>query len=165
MSEEMGLFLAIAEWLNSPGLADAVEKIAGWRGITSPADIDDLVQEVRIALWQKGLHQAVSAAWIARVASNKVVDMIRRRSRRRRVERAASSRRPTDPELTCLLHATTSSLSTDLKRFYALHYLLALSERELAKRLRLRRSGVRRLDRRCREELELRSPDRKEGRN
>lgn len=163
MSEELGLFVAVSEWLGSPYLAEAVERIAGFRGITSPADIDDLVQEVRIALWQKGLHQAVSAAWIGCVASNKVVDMIRRRSRRRRAARLLSEelaqiRR--DPELECLLHVGVESLPSDLRRFFELRYLMALSERQLVKKLGISRANVRALSRSCERSLRrLRPPD------
>ena len=157
MVDDMSVFVAISEWLNSPILSDLVERICGFSGITSPADVDDLVQEVRIALWQKGLQNAVSMAWISRVASNKVIDLIRRRSRRRAMIAAlrldAKRKVRADPELACLLHASVSSFPAYLRRFYQLHYALALSERQIGKRLGILRGSVRALDRSCRKRL------------
>jgi DNA-directed RNA polymerase specialized sigma24 family protein len=58
-----------------------------------------------------------------------------------------------DLELDHLLHVRVARLSASLRKFYELHYIQGLSEREIARSLGLCRASVRWLDRCCRREL------------
>jgi RNA polymerase sigma factor (sigma-70 family) len=120
------------------------------------ADLPDLLQETRIALWEAGPTATVSAAWVIRVATNKAVDHLRRTSRVRAIDRAFADRR-VDPagnlELERLLHARVTELPERLHAFYSLHYTEGWSEREIARAWGLCRASVRWLDHQCRSVL------------
>ena len=54
MSERQGReLLACAEWLDSPRLGYVAARVAYQRGL-GPDDLADLIQEIRIALWEAG---------------------------------------------------------------------------------------------------------------
>ena len=143
------------EWIGSPRLLATVAQVLRTHGITDEADVSDLVQEVRIALWAHGLAGRVGSAWIANVARNKCIDLLRARGREQRTRQALIDPVPPtrEAELDCLFHARASTLSSRLRTFYELHYLQALSEREVAARLGICRASVRWLDHCCRREL------------
>jgi RNA polymerase sigma factor (sigma-70 family) len=125
-----------------------VARVAKQYGLTVD-DLPDLGQEARIALWELGLDLPVSAHLVLRIASNKAVDLIRRRMRRRARDRAAASLAPVreeDAELHHLLNAQVEALSPNLREFYELHYHQGLSEREVARALGICRASVRWLD-------------------
>jgi RNA polymerase sigma factor (sigma-70 family) len=112
-------------------------------------DLPDLVQETRIALWELGLDLPVSASLVLRIARNKVIDLIRRRVRRRTRDRLAAIAalpREEDAELRHLLNAQVEALPDRLLRFYKLHYLQGLSERQTARALGISRASMRWLD-------------------
>ena len=143
---------SVLEWLESPFLRRAGTRVANQYGLR-PDELTELVQELRIALWQARPGIQVSAAWIYRVAQNKAVDILRGRARAHRNETAlaATTRQPQhDPELDCLLHARAQTLPERLRQFYKLRYELGLSEREIARYLGVCRASVRWLDRSCR---------------
>jgi RNA polymerase sigma factor (sigma-70 family) len=119
-------------------------------------DLQDLMQEVRIALWEHGLSAQVTDGWIFRVANFKVIDLLRRRSRERRHHQAIIKTvggQPRDAELNHLLCVGVAALSPRLRQFFELRYRQALSEREISQRLQMCRSSVRWLDRSCRRQL------------
>ena len=141
------------EWLESPYTERLVRRIGYSRGLLWQ-DLPDLVQEVRLALCQTGPDRTISAAWMNRTASNKAVDFLRRRRRVWNEERdfadCLSVAPAADPELAHLLAARVTLLPSFLRRFFYLRYELGLSERDVARRLRLCRSSTRWLERRCR---------------
>jgi RNA polymerase sigma factor (sigma-70 family) len=138
-------------WLEARELGELVGRIAA-RYHVAPADVPDLLQETRIALWKFGLETQVSSAWIIRTATNKVVDHVRSRLRARVREQtyarleAGGSR---DPDLEHLLRTQVASLPLRQREFYELHYIWGLSEREAARELGICRASARWLDRCC----------------
>src|SRR5712692_25614 len=86
---EQGSGTTTGEWLESPYLGRVAARVAHEYGL-GPDDLADVLQELRIALWEQGLERRVSAAWVFRVASHKAVDLLRRTVRARRRERAAA---------------------------------------------------------------------------
>ncbi len=143
------------EWLESPYLTHVAGRVARQHDLVRD-DLEDLIQELRIALWEAGPDVCVSARWLFQVANHKAVDLFRKRLRRRRRDRVFTDSREDashDPELDHLLHARVARFSPSLRRFYDLRYLQGLSEREIARSLGLCRGSVRWLDRCCRREL------------
>lgn len=154
MVETLGTcFVASAkDWLASPVLDRLVARVASQYGLAVD-DLPDLVQETRIALWELGLDLPVSASLVLRVASNKAIDLIRRRVRRRARDRVAALvvlPREDDAELRHLLNVQVDALPNRLQHFYELHYNQGLSERETARALGICRASVRWLDRQFR---------------
>jgi RNA polymerase sigma factor (sigma-70 family) len=139
-------------WLEAPGLGELVGRIAT-RYHVAPADVQDLVQETRIALWKLGPELQVSSAWVIRTATNKVVDHVRSMLRARRREQTfarltlSGSR---DPDLEHLLRTQVAAMPSRLRTFYELYYVLGMSEREVAREVGMCRASVRWLDRCCR---------------
>lgn len=147
--------LAVTSWIDSPSLVGLVKRVAA-RYRIGVDDVPDLVQETRIALWETTSPGPPSTALAMRVATNKAVDLVRSMVRRRARDRVASWSSPGDPgdaELRHLLNARVDELPRRLHEFYELRYHEGLSERELARRLRLCRASVRWLDRCCRRSL------------
>ncbi len=148
--------LASAEdWLASPYLDRLVARIAWHHGVPA-AELPDLVQETRIALWQSGLDPPVSAALVGSIARHKAVDLVRVLARRRARRRAAgllTTKAEVDAELAHLLTLRVAALPLRLRKFYELHYTRGLSEREIARVWGLCRASVRWLDQRCRDRL------------
>ena len=142
------------EWLESPHLAIVVQRAARQHGL-SDDDLGELLQDVRIGLWQQGLDLPLTPAWVFRVAFFKVVDLLRRRVRERRRQQLSAVDQPAtgDREIEHLLHVEAAALPRHLRTFYDLHYRLGLSEREIARRLGVCRASVRWLDRCCRRKL------------
>jgi RNA polymerase sigma factor (sigma-70 family) len=134
-------------------LVTLVTRAARLRGV-GPNEVPDLVQEVRIALWQKGMEEHVAEGWVFGVASHKAIDLVRRIARDRlRNREAPACRSCRDVELEYLLNASVAALAPRLREFFQLHYRQALSEREVAKELKMCRASVRWLDRCCRRRL------------
>jgi len=151
--KERGSGTTPGEWLESPYLGRVAARVAQEYGLR-PDDLPDLLQELRIALWKQGLDQRVGEAWVVRVTRHKAVDLLRQRMRTRRrdgVFTTIAARPWHDPEIDHLLHAKAESLPPKLKAFYALHYQLGLSEREIGRRLGICRASVRWLDHCCRQ--------------
>jgi RNA polymerase sigma factor (sigma-70 family) len=147
---------AVPSWIDSPALVRLVSRVAARYGIEA-SDLPDLVQETRIALWEAGCDGPPSTSLTVRVATNKAVDLVRSRVRRRIRDRAAAAssfENSRDPELRHLLNARVDELPRRLHEFYELRYHEGLSEREIARRLRLCRASVRWLDRCCRRSLQ-----------
>jgi RNA polymerase sigma factor (sigma-70 family) len=135
-------------WIDSPALRALVARVSARYGLPT-ADVPDLLQETRIALWEVGPAAAVSAAWVIKVATNKAVDLLRRTSRVRTIDRAFAARQMEatgDLELERLLHARISELPARLRAFHNLHYTEGWSEREIARAWGLCRASVRWLD-------------------
>jgi RNA polymerase sigma factor (sigma-70 family) len=154
-----------SDWLASPHLDRLVTRVAGHHGVPA-AELPDLIQETRIALWRSGLELPVSAALVGSIARHKAIDLVRRLARRRARRGGASppSRNPKiDAELPHLLNLRVASLPPRLREFYALHYEQGWSQREIARTWGLCRASVRWLDRRFRERV-LGSSDRPAGR-
>jgi RNA polymerase sigma factor (sigma-70 family) len=135
-------------WLGSPALPGLVARVAARYGIGSD-DLQDLVQETRIALWRAGAGAPVGAAWVARVAMHKAVDFVRQRARIRAcLQTIACLTEPRweEPDLERLLMAQVAELPIPVRQFYELHYEQGWSEREIATRLGKCRASVRWLD-------------------
>jgi RNA polymerase sigma factor (sigma-70 family) len=144
-----------AQWLESPYLARAAARVAYQYGLGAE-DLEDLLQELRIALWEAEPEVRVGASWIFQVASHKAVDFLRRQARTRHGDRAFAGSPESgthDLELDHLLRARIARLPSRLREFYKLHYQQGLSEREIARSLGLCRSSVRWLDRCCRRRI------------
>lgn len=145
--------LACAEWLDSPRLRHVAARVAYQHGL-APDDLADLIQEIRIAVWEAGATARVPEAWLHQVAHHKAVDIVRDRRRRRDRDREVrySSRRPiaVRSELGHLLHVSVAGLPARLRRFYALRYEKGYTQREIAVSLGVCRATVRWLDRCCR---------------
>jgi RNA polymerase sigma factor (sigma-70 family) len=140
-----------AEWLSSPYLERLAGRVGHQYGLGTE-DVQDVIQEVRIALWRVSAATRLGPGWIRRVAARKAADCVRRRIRAREQARVASAEKPPvrDGELDRLLHSRATSLPPRLRQFYDLHYRLGLTEREMARRLGICRASVRWLDRACR---------------
>jgi RNA polymerase sigma factor (sigma-70 family) len=151
-AEPSGNAQTVREWFESPYLARLAARVAAQYGVP-PADIPDLLQELRLALWRAGPDLMVNVTWILHTANHKAIDLLRRR--RRAAEESCtsvgipSSRSSGDPSLLHLLRARAALLPGDLRDFYLLRYEEGLSQREIANRLGLCRGSVRCLDRRC----------------
>lgn len=147
-----------AQWLDSPYLTRAASRVAHQYGLGQD-DVQDLLQELRIALCAIGPEVSVGAAWVFQVASQKAVDFLRRQKRTRNRAKSFADRRdrPTNElELDHLLHVQVAQLPAPLRKFYHLHYQQELSEWEIERRLGLCRASVRWLDQRCRDADTLR---------
>jgi len=143
------------DWLASPYLDRVVTRVAGQHGVPQ-ADLPDLIQETRIALWHAGLASPVSANLVVSIARHKAIDLVRHLARRRARRRAAgllTASPEVDAELHHLLSLRVAALPQRLREFYELHYEQGLSEREIARAWGLCRASVRWLDRRFRERL------------
>ena len=141
-------------WISSPRLARLLVRVGAHYRI-GPADLDDVAQETRIALWEAG-PQAVGAAWILQVASNKAVDLIRRRMRAAAGDETfgvINNGREPEPEVALLLHARVASLLPQLRKFYDLHYVQGWSEREIAAHLGKCRASIRWIDHVCKTQI------------
>lgn len=144
---------SVENWLSSTLLEHIVARIAHECRL-SPDDVPDLVQETRLALWEADAHDPIGAAFVARVAKYKAVDLLRRLARSRRRDRTiARSTQPVgeDAELRHLLNVRIAGLPGEFQRLFDLHYRQGWSEREIAKSWGVSRSSVRWLDHCCRE--------------
>jgi RNA polymerase sigma factor (sigma-70 family) len=151
----VGWVASAEDWLASPYLDRLVARVAGHHGVPA-AELPDLIQETRIALWRAGLDLPVSVALIASIARNKAVDLIRHLARRRAGRRAAGRLAATaevDAELHHLLSLRVAVLPRRMREFYELRYAQGMSEREIARAWGLCRASVRWLDQRCRDRL------------
>jgi RNA polymerase sigma factor (sigma-70 family) len=148
--------LACAEWLDSPRLGHVAARVAFQRGLGRD-DLADLIQEIRIALWEAGPTVRVPEAWLHQVAHHKAIDIVRERGRRRQRDREVrySQGGPTaaKAELDHLLHVSVAGLPARLRQFYALRYENGYTQREIAVSLGVCRATVRWLDRCCRRHL------------
>ena len=143
---------ATSGWLESPYLGRVAARVARQHGLRED-DLPELLQDLRIAVWQAGARAPATTAWIFGVASHKAVDMVRLKTRAHRIgqDLAALSRQSgRDLELNHLLRARVDGLPEHLRKFYDLHYAQGLSERETARSLGVCRASVRWLDRCCR---------------
>ncbi len=139
------------EWLESPYLARLATRVARQHGLPED-ELPELLQDLRVAVWEAGVGIRLSAAWIFGVATHKAIDLLRRRARARRHDQdlaAFASRRERDLELQHLLHTRVAGFPMLLRQFYDLHYTYGFSERETALSLGVCRATVRWLNRRC----------------
>lgn len=150
--EKTGVRRGGAAWLRSPRLPSLVLR-AAMRCGSHPDEIQDVLQEVRLALWALDPAVTVNTTWIIRTAVHKALDHKRTKARAHAREAAyVRLHSPTlnDPDLPWLLHAGAEHLPPDLHRYYRLRYEEGRSEREIAAILGLCRASVRWLDHRCR---------------
>lgn len=138
-------------WMTSRALPGLVARVAGAYGIDE-VDFEDLLQETRIALWERGAED-LGAAWVLQVARHKAVDLVRHRIRARARDRTyalLADGRNAESEFEPLLHALVAQLPIRLRQFYDLRYVQGWSERDIATHLGKCRASVRWLDRTCR---------------
>jgi RNA polymerase sigma factor (sigma-70 family) len=146
---------AAEAWLVTPELARLAYAVAASYRLNSE-DAEEVLQEVRIALWQAGLELRVCRAWIVGTAAHKAIDLLRNTIRRSGTEKAcvrAADSHEKALELEYLLHSRVAELPEPLRDFYELHYGLGLTEREIAVVLEVSRGSVRLLNSRCRRAL------------
>ena len=139
------------EWLESPYLARVATRVAYQHGLPED-ELAELLQDLRVAVWEAGAGIQLSPAWIFGVATHKAIDLLRRRARARRHDQdlaAFASRRERDLELQHLLHTRVAGFPMLLRQFYDLYYTYGFSERETALSLGVCRATVRWLNRRC----------------
>jgi DNA-directed RNA polymerase specialized sigma24 family protein len=120
------------------------------------ADLPDLAQETRIALWRIGLDARVTPTLVGHIANNKAVDLVRSVVRRRTRERDSSPSTLSGgdaAEVQHLLNVEVDLLPPRLHDFYELHYRQGFSERDIARKWGLSRSSIQWLDYRCRRAL------------
>lgn len=134
-------------WLESTRLA-RITCLVAHRMRFGRADLDDLVQEVRIRVWKLGPQARVNTSWVFRTASRKAIDL-RRRSFRAGAGQCRAQACQDAVELLCLLRARASLLPPNFQRIHQLH-LEGLSEREIGRELGLSRATVRRIEEWCR---------------
>jgi RNA polymerase sigma factor (sigma-70 family) len=131
-----------SEWLESPLLARIVKRVAGQYGIL-PAEVDDLIQEVRIALWEAELPVKIKPKWIFVTASHKAVDILRRRWQTSSDAALTKAVAAGAGELNCLVRAQVAQLPKNLRAFCDLRYAKGMTEREIAGRMGVCRASVR----------------------
>src|SRR5580765_2982319 len=103
----------VLRWLESPYLSRIASRVA-YQFRLPAQDAPDLLQEVRLALWQAGPETIVNATWVFHTANHKAADLVRRRARIAR-ENAPLTRDPpledgADPALRHLLRARAALL-------------------------------------------------------
>jgi RNA polymerase sigma-70 factor (ECF subfamily) len=141
--------------MESSAVPRLVEHVAYHYAIAG-ADLEDLIQETRIALWEAGT-KVVRVSWVLRVARNKAIDLVRRTKRIRAREQSYGRLRTVsgpEPDVEHLLRARVALLPRRLRKFYELHYVEGWSEREIAARLGICRASVRWLDHCCRRTIQ-----------
>lgn len=138
------------EWLESARLPSIARRVASGHAL-SRGDLPDLLQEIRIALWQAGMDHPINATWLFRTASHKAIDFRRKKLTHPDALELTEDlvQKSLDPELVNLLRARAAGLSQSLREFYALRYEEGLSQRVVGKRMGLCRSSIRLLERRC----------------
>jgi DNA-directed RNA polymerase specialized sigma24 family protein len=141
--------LPILNWISSDRLV-AICSVVGRRWGVQSADAPDLLQDVRLTLWEAGPTRLVGAAWVFGLAVHKAVD--RRRGTQKPDCVPPTVAKPV-PDLIVLLRARVALLPPLLRRFYMLRYQEGYSQTEIAQRLGVCRSSVRWLERRCWESL------------
>jgi RNA polymerase sigma factor (sigma-70 family) len=143
--------VTVTEWLESPYLARVAIRVASQHGLR-PDDIEDLLQELRLALWKAGPDRIVNATWIYHTANHRAVELWKLRAYKEEIRSSCDTcvaSQTSDEEIVLLLRAQVARLPTRLREFYALRYTEALSEREVADRLGVCRASVRWMDGRC----------------
>ncbi len=142
-------------WIEDPRLLRLVGGVAEHYWIAN-ADIPDLLQETRIALWETGSEAAVGAVWVLQVARHKAVDLLWRTLRARSRDdtfTVLAAGNLGDPEIKHLLKVRVAGLPPRLREFYDLHYTQAWSDREIAARLGMCRASAQWLDHCCRRDI------------
>jgi DNA-directed RNA polymerase specialized sigma24 family protein len=143
------------DWQQSAYLPRIVGLIAKQCGVPA-ADIPDVLQEVRLAIWRIGPTTWIEPRWIAQTARHKAVDSLRRLIRTRDLDRLAGATPQVtlvSAELHHLLCVAVSLLPPELQDFYEVRYKQGCSEREIATRWGICRASVRWLDKICRRRL------------
>lgn len=152
---------SVREWLESPYLLRIASRVAYEYGLP-PQDIDDLFQELCLALWIAGPATLVNTTWVFHTANHKAVDALARNRRTRLAGKGEALLRDApkgdDLELSHLLHSRMTRLPERLRRFYLLRYREGLSQRETGQRMGLCRSSVRWLERQCLRSVKGRLP-------
>jgi len=137
----------VGEWIEDPHLARLTNRLARDHGLPCE-DLEDLLQDVRLALCKAGTGRRVNSTWIYKTALHKVVDRIRSESRQTHLPVGFSS--PVgDEELLHLLHTRISRMPAKLNRFCSLRYEEGLNRHEIAERMRIGRGSVRWLETRA----------------
>jgi DNA-directed RNA polymerase specialized sigma24 family protein len=136
--------LPVSQWLESPYLERLAGSLIHRFGLQADY-AEDLLQEIRLALWRAGCDRNVNSTWVFHTGLHKVVDLIRSDSKR------ANPREPQPPasgdaELWHLLRARMSSLPSQLQRFCHLRYEEGLSQAEISRYFCCCRASVRWMD-------------------
>lgn len=140
-----GFVLSGQQWLESRSLP-RIGRLAARRFHLPPDDLDDLLQELRLAVLRAGVATPLNATWIFRAAEHRALDLRRGRDRIRSISgggRLSEESGGVDRELLGLLRARASLLPREAHLVYQL-VLAGHSEREIAGRLGSSRAAVRR---------------------
>ncbi len=150
----------IGEWIDTAYLARLARRL-GHDYRLPVEEVEDLLQDIRLALCQTGLDRKVNSTWIYNTALHKAVDRIRSETKHSRVPRPKTPSSVAYDELLHLLRARLSLLPPRLQVFCDLRYRLGLSSQEVSDRLGVSRASVRWLERKALRLLrEGRSPTR-----
>lgn len=141
-----------SEWIESRYLRGLVCSLA-WRYRLSNWDSEDLLQDVRLALFVHGLDRSVNSSFLVRMVIHKRADTVRRKIRADRISQQHVGIAVSDKELLCLLRASVSTFPEPLRKFYELRYRKGFNGREVSRRLGRSREAVRWMDTRLRESL------------
>ena len=122
--------------------------------LKSPADSEDIMQEVFLKLYQSGKSfdsEEHLKAWLIRVTANKAKDELKA-SRRKHTEPASEGVYVTDTPHS-ELHEAIGTLGEDYRIVVYLHYYEGYGVKELAKLLRISEANVKTRLKRAREKL------------
>lgn len=136
------------EWLSSPYTRRTALRVAYQYGL-GVDDASDLFQELCLALLNAGPDARINATWLFQTSMHKAADIWRERRKPARLAPSERSRSTDREELFHLLRAHVDRLPARLREFYALRFEQGFSQRETARRLGVRRSVVRSIEKEC----------------
>ena len=131
------------EWVESRSLARLVSHVAGLKNLGAE-DSEDLLQEVRLALLQRGPDLQVNSTFVFQTAKHKAIDIVREHCRGRVEEWIAAP--AVSPELKSLIRARVASLAGPLQVYFRLRFEGGLSQCQISGRLDISRRSVRWLE-------------------
>lgn len=133
------------EWIESGSLR-RISLCIGYRCGVDRDEIEDLVQEVAIAVLRIGSATRLNSTYVYRTAIRKAVDILRKRGRGSGRVPPPDLPRPSESELQCLVRAKVAHLPVPLRVVFELRYQEGLTEREVSQLLHLPRGVVRGLE-------------------
>jgi DNA-directed RNA polymerase specialized sigma24 family protein len=138
------------EWLESDRPRRVAGRVARQYGL-EPPDRRDLLEDLRIALLERGLAARISPKWVNQVAGDKAVDLLRQRALMlRAIPGAAEGAETGIGSEANISDLDAASLPPKLGAFCEMRFQRGLSEGEIARRLGLSQTSVHWLEQCCR---------------
>jgi len=139
------------DWLESDYLRRLVRRVGYLYYLSSP-DLEDLHQELCVALWKIGPERVVNATWVCHTAQHLAIDLLKSRKKScimgaAEVAIVQDSSAP-DLELLSLIRAQAARLPASLRRFYQLRYEEGRTQEEILQCSALSRGLVRGIEKR-----------------